>query len=214
LIIPIIPQISTSRDTFPNVSNISLLTAHKDWGTWHEAVLTLLDNLTISNHICDPLSPYLTIVDPDLIPSYPPVLRLDHTPNELAAWSAWWKADGIASHILTSRLSESVRGVLPPRCDPSSGAKRTAREVLHVLQKNFGIGDWSHASTLKSRLFALKATHQNVESYVHTYCRAIAESSSSGFPIPLLDLLQHFVDNLPSSSSYNIIRDWLHLFLN
>ena len=70
--------------------------------------------LPVSNtsHIADDPLPGANF-DPGLWPTYPPSVTQRSTQAEIQLFNDWWSRDGIASHILTSRLLTSVLGSLP-----------------------------------------------------------------------------------------------------
>lgn len=72
----------------------------------------LIMNANLLGHIADNPYPGATY-DPGLWPTYPPIVHQGSSSAQLQAFTDWWSRDGIASHILTSRLSPSVLGCLP-----------------------------------------------------------------------------------------------------
>ena len=105
-------QISFINSSLPSTKDVPLLTGKHDWGPWHSAVRTLILNANLLGHIADDPLPGAAF-DPGLWPTYPPTVHQRSSHADLQTFTDWWSRDGIASHILTSRLSSSVLGSLP-----------------------------------------------------------------------------------------------------
>lgn len=132
--VPQIPNSQTSyiNSSLPSTKDVPILTGKHDWGPWHSAVRTLILNANLLGHIADDPLPG-AIFDPGLRPTYPPAIHQRSTHAELQSFTEWWSHDGLASHILTSRLSPSVLGSLPIP-NKSMGQRRSARTVYLTLR--------------------------------------------------------------------------------
>jgi hypothetical protein len=95
--------------TLPSTKDIPILTGRHDWGPWHTAVRTLIDCSNLLGHVHDNMLPGARY-DPDLEPTFPPLITWESSDQEKAAYSEWWNLDKVAAYILTSRLSPSVLG--------------------------------------------------------------------------------------------------------
>ena len=135
------------------------------------------------------------------------------TDDEYASFLAWWKADGVASHIISSRLAPHVSSIIPPDED-DDGNPCTARIMLTALRDAFGLVDYAHAAALKERLFAIRATAPKVNEYVTEWRATITQLRGAGYPIATVELLQRFVDHLPDTTSYSSIRDSVHRIIS
>jgi hypothetical protein len=102
-------------------------------------VCTLILNSNLLGHIADDPLPGASF-DPGLWQTYPPVVHRGSTHDELQSFTDWWARDGLASHILTSRLNPSVLGCLPIT-NERMGQRRSARVVYNTLRHQFGAGD-------------------------------------------------------------------------
>jgi hypothetical protein len=53
------------------------------------------------------------LYDPDLEPSFPPVITQESSQREKDIYSDWWNHDKVAAYILTSCLSPAALGTIP-----------------------------------------------------------------------------------------------------
>jgi hypothetical protein len=204
-------QNSSSPTALPTVTHIPLLTGRSDWGPWFAAVGNHIGNLSLIPHVCDdpkPDDPF----DPSRIPTYPPVITALSTQAELSFWDSWWRSDGIAAHILTSRLSASARSQLPVSNPLAGPQRRTAREVFGHLRRLFGGGDYTSSSALKTQLRNLRCGARVVE-YVTQWCAGVAQLNDSGYPFTLRESLEAFVDHLPEMD-HKPTKDLVYQSLN
>ena len=140
----------TLKISLPSTKDIPLLTGKHDWGPWHSAVSSLVLCSNLLGHIADDLLPGAAY-DPDLWPTYPPVLQQTSSEDERVEFSNWWTRDGAATHILISRLSPSVLGSLPVP-NLRLAQRRSAREVYRSLRSNYGAGDYSAVMIIEAKL--------------------------------------------------------------
>jgi hypothetical protein len=146
--------ISSSHSTLPSTKDIPFLSGRHDWAPWHSAVRTLILNSNLLGHIADDPLPG-AFFDPGLWPTYPPVIHRGSTQAALQSFTDWWSQDGLASHILTSRLNPSILGCLPI-ANERMGQRRSARTVYLTLRHQFGAGDYSAVMVIEARLRQLK----------------------------------------------------------
>ena len=130
--LPYLNQHTFSFPSFPSTKDIPILTGKHDWGPWHSAVRSLILNANLLGHIADDPFPG-ALYDPGLSPTYPPVLHRGSTHDEVQTFTDWWSRDGLASHVLTSRLSPAVLGCLPV-ANERMGHRRSARAVYTTLR--------------------------------------------------------------------------------
>jgi len=204
-------NLSSSPTTLPTVTHIPLLTGWSDWGPWFAAVGNHIGNLGLIPHVCDDPKqgdPF----DPGRIPTYPPVITMLSTQAELSAWESWWRSDGIAGHILTSRLSASAHSQLLVFNPLSGPQRRTAREVFGHLHRLFGGGDYTSSSALKNQLRYLHCGAHVVD-YVTQWRAGIAQLNDSGYPFTLRELLEAFADHLPDMD-HKPMKDLVYQSLN
>ncbi|KAF5383010.1 hypothetical protein D9615_004881 [Tricholomella constricta] len=195
------PSSPNHDDTrLPNTTHIPFLTGKHDWGPWSSAVELTLDNLDLTKHISDPPAPG-TPWDPSLIPTYPPIVDQLSTPDEIKAWRYWWQRDGQARHILVSRLSGSIQNSLPG-FGRVSGIRLPARDILVKLRNLYGIGDWTSAQVIKTRLRNLSYGPNRVLEFITAWCNGINQLESAGFPWDLRDGLSTFLDRFPFANHH------------
>jgi hypothetical protein len=53
------------------------------------------------------------LYNPDLKPSYPPIVTRESSQHEKELYSDWWNHDKVAAYILTSHLSPAVLSTIP-----------------------------------------------------------------------------------------------------
>jgi hypothetical protein len=137
-----------------STNDIPLLSGKHDWGPWHSAARTLFLNANLLGHIADDPLPGASF-DPGLWPTYPPVIHQGSSQAEIQSFNEWWSRDGLASHILTSRLTPSVLGCIPIPND-RMGQRRSARAVYSTLRHQFSAGDYSAVMIIEARLRQLR----------------------------------------------------------
>jgi Reverse transcriptase (RNA-dependent DNA polymerase) len=199
-------HISSSRATLkfslPSTKDIPLLTGKHDWGPWHSAVSSLVLCSNLLSHIADDLLPGAAY-DPDLWPTYPPVLQPSSSPEERTEFSNWWSRDGVATHILVSRLSPTVLGSLPI-ANLRLAQRRSARDVYRALRSNYGAGDYSAVMIIETKLRQLRCLPTRggvrVNDYVATWRTAYNQMEAAGHLPSERQLLAMFVDGLPTNS--------------
>lgn len=145
---------SSFMSTLPFTKDIPLLNGKHDWGPWHLAARTLILNANLLGHIADDPLPGVNC-DQGLWPTYPPVVHQESSQTEIQLFTDWWSHDGLASHILTSRLSPSVLGSLPIP-NEHMGIQRSARTVYLMLRHQYGAGDYSAVMVIEARLHQLQ----------------------------------------------------------
>ena len=92
---------TTMKFSLPNTKDIPLLTGKHNWGLWHSAVSSLILCSNLLSHIADNLLPDAAY-DPDLWPTYPPVITPDSSQEDHAKFLNWWTWDGIVLLLLFS----------------------------------------------------------------------------------------------------------------
>ena len=147
-------QISYVNSSLPSTKDVPLLTGKHDWGPWHSSVRTLILNANLLGHIADEPLPGV-IFDPGLWPTYPPTVHQHSTQADIQTFTDWWSRDGLASHILTSRLSPSVLGSLPI-ANERMGHRCSARTVYLTLRHHYSTGDYSAVMVIEACLRQLR----------------------------------------------------------
>ena len=196
------PQISYVNSSLPSTKDVPLLTNKHDWGPWHSAVRSLILNANLLGHIADDPLPGAAF-DPGLWPTYPPDIHQHSTQAELSSFTEWWTRDGLASHILTSRLSSLVLGSLPI-ANERMGHRRSARTVYVTLRHHYGAGDYSAVMVIEARLRQLRCLPTRggvrVTDFVTTWRTSINQMEAAGFLPGTRQLLSIFADGLPNST--------------
>lgn len=144
-----------NKPTIPPTKDIPRLTGKSDWGPWNLAIINLITNQQVYSHISDGLDDGATY-DPLFIPTYPPVIHPASNQQEHDEFTAWWAQDGIASHILLSRLADPVLYSIP-NANPHLGQCHSARDIYNSLHQTYGLGDYNSAMSLENKLRVLTA---------------------------------------------------------
>ena len=188
--------------TLPSTKDIPLLTGKHDWGPWHSAVSSLILCSNLLGHIADDLLPGAAY-DPDLWPTYPPILQHDCSEDERAEFSSWWTRNGVATHILVSRLSPTVLSSLPVP-NLRLAQRRSARDVYQSLRNNYGAGDYSAVMIIEAKLRQLRCLPTRggvrVTDYVAAWRTGYNQMEAAGHLPSERQLLAMFVDGLPSNA--------------
>ena len=195
-------QISYLPSSLPSTKDVPILTGKHDWGPWHSAVRTLTLNANLLGHISDNPLPG-AIFDPGLWPTYPPVIHQHSTQPEIQAFTDWWSRDGLASHILTSRLSSAVLGSLPI-ANERMGHRRSARTVYNTLRHQYGAGDYSAVMLIEARLRQLRCMPSRggvkITDFINTWRTSLSQMEAAGFLPGIRQLLYTFADGLPNNT--------------
>src|ERR1700678_1970810 len=199
---PLASNITSVSSSLPSTKDVPLLSGKLDWGPWHSAVQTLILNSNLLNHIADEPLPGACF-DPGLWPTYPPVVHRGSTHNELQSFTDWWSRDGIASHILTSRLNPSVLGCLPI-ANERLGHRRSARVVYNTLRHQFGAGDYSAVMVIEGRLRQLRCLPTRggvrIADFISVWRTSLNQMDAAGFLPGIRQLLSILADGLPHST--------------
>jgi hypothetical protein len=193
---------SSSIPSLPSTKDVPILTGKHDWGPWHSAVRTLIINANLLGHIADEPLPG-AIFDPGLWPTYPPPIQRGSNEHQIQAFTDWWSRDGLASHVLTSRLSPSVLGCLPIPND-RLGQRRSARSVYLTLRHQFGAGDYSAVMVIEAKLRQLRCLPTRggvrITDFITTWRVSINQMEAAGFLPGARQLLSILADGLPLST--------------
>ena len=198
---PVLPIVHnpSATSSLPSMKDIPLLTGKHDWGPWHSAVRTLILNSNLLGHIADDLLPGASF-DSGLSPTYPPLVRRGSTHAEIQAFTDCWSQDGLASHILMSRLTASVLGCLPI-ANERMGQRRSVRVVYTTLRHQFGAGDYSAVMVIEAQLHQLKCLPMrggvHVADFITTWRISINQMEAAGFLPGIRQLLSILADGLP-----------------
>ena len=170
--------------TLPSTKDIFILTGKHDWGPWHTAVWTLIDCSNLLGHIHEHMLPD-AVYDPDLEPSFPPIITRESLQHEKELYSEWWNHDKVASYILTSRLSPTALGSIPI-VNSQLGQHRSARTIYTTLKNNYGAGDYSAVMAIETRLRRLRCIPARggvrVAEYISTWRMLYNQMEAAGYP--------------------------------
>ena len=193
---------SSPSSSLPSTKDVPILTGKHDWGPWHSAVRTLILNANLLGHIADDPLPN-AVFDPGLWPTYPPSVTQRSSPVEIQSFTDWWSRDGVASHILTSRLSTSVLGCLPI-ANERMGHRRSARTVYFTLRQQYGAGDYSAVMIIEAKLRQLRCLPARggvrVAEFITTWRTSVNQMEAAGFLPGIRQLLVIFADGLPNNT--------------
>ena len=195
-------DLSSSTHSLPSTKDVPILNGKHDWGPWHSAVRTLILNSNLLRHIADDPLPG-AIFDPGLWPTHPPVIHQGSSHSELQSFSDWWSRDGLASHVLTSRLSSSILGSLPI-ANERMGQRRSARTVYFTLRHQYGAGDYSSMMIIEACLRQLRCLPSRggvrVGDFINTWRVSVNQMEAAGFLPGPRQLLSIFADGLPNNT--------------
>ena len=207
---------SSSKPSLPSTKDIPLLSGASTWTPWNTQVRALIMHSGAFSHIAD--TPTIAqVFDPDLIPSYPPdSLTITSTTADYETFSNWWTTDGIASHILTTRLSADVNSSVPLP-NERAGERRSARFIYETLRRLYGCGDFASAAVVEEKLRGLRcASMSGISQFMITWRAGINLMQSAGHLPSNRNLLLQFVDGLPvrHNGSLTMLRDSVVQSLN
>jgi hypothetical protein len=198
-----VPFVPVSSKPLPTVSHIPLLSGRTDFGAWNDGVRTLLLHLGCLGHIADPPAPGL-IPLPDRVPTYPPPLYVSPSHFDFSNYKMWWEQDNIASHVLLSRLSPTVRSLLPfDDSDPNQ--PRTSRIIYDILRESYSLRGYASGSALYSDLRALSCGSR-IQEYVTKWRSGVSQLRSARYPLIVREMIELFLDRLPTSVPFQILR--------
>ncbi|KIK02028.1 hypothetical protein K443DRAFT_61546, partial [Laccaria amethystina LaAM-08-1] len=84
--------------------------------------------------------------------------------------------------------------------------RRTARTVYKELVRLFGGTDFQTAAVTRNELIALRCAPSRVADYIACWRTGLNKLASAGHPFDFADAIQYFVNHLPYSSTFDIIR--------
>jgi hypothetical protein len=184
---------------------IPILTGRSDWCPWSEALTTAVIGMNLFGHIAEDHDSQWGF-DPGSMPTYPPIIHQNSSPEEIQAWNVWWICNGQVLHLLVSRLSPNARSQLPG-AGTSQPRRRTARSVYSELVRLFGGTDFNSAAVMRDELVALHCAPTRISDYVSRWRTGLNRLASAGHPFDHADSLRHFVKHLPYGSTFDIIRE-------
>lgn len=176
----------------------------------------MLRHVNVWDHVCDP-PPHGAAYEPRNIPSHQPVLLPGHPPEALVQYNAWWRADGLASHILLSRVSPAAQRLIPNVINLTSATSVTARTTWNSMFGLFSGGDWGTSTAVRERLQTMVCSPGRVLSYVSAWRSGLNTLNSAAFPMPMRDIHYYFFRGIPMTFAFNhllIIRSFVYEFLN
>src|SRR6202522_3275888 len=221
---PIVPtannnntHLSSFNSSLPSTKDVPLLSGKHDWAPWHSAVRALIINANLLGHIADDPLPGASF-DPGLWPTYPPTVHPRSKQDKIRSFTEWWTCDGLASHILTSRVAPSVLGCLPI-ANERMGHRRSSRTVYATLRHQFGAVDYSAVMLIEARLRQLRCLPTRggvrVTDFIATWRTSVNQMDAAGFLPGPRQLLTIFADGLPHHTVtfinlYDSILSWLN----
>ena len=111
----------------------------------------------------------------------------------------------MVSHILTSRLTTSVLSILPFDDDDEHIDPRTARTIYELLRQLYSVHDHTSSSALYSELCNLQCGGRVLD-YVTKWRAGISQLRAARFVISFRIVIERFLDRLPTSVPYDILR--------
>ena len=195
-----IPSNPVSR-SLPSVVHIPVLTSKTDFFAWDKGVTSLLRAHGLLGHILDPQIPP-DPSRPDRISTAMPVLSLSPTQEELAALTRWWDDDNAVQHVLTSRIGNVPRGLLPS----SNLVARTGLSIYQTLIHYYGTTNFADCAELFNSLNTLTCLPGRVQEYVSRWRIGISRLQSANFPVSIKLCISQFIRGLPVIAAFNTLR--------
>lgn len=167
--------------------------------------MTAVFGMNLFGHLTEDYDPQWGY-DPGSIPTYPPVITCNSSPEELQAWNLWWIRDGQVLHLLVSQLSVSARAQLPG-AGSAHPQQRSARSVYKELVRLFSGTDFQTLAATHDELIALHCAPSRVPDYISRWRTGLNKLASAGLPFDSLDAIWYFVNHLPYGPTFDIIRE-------
>ena len=163
----------------------------------------MIQHLGYTGHISNPPTPGVN-PRPERIPTYPPTLPNNPSGPELDTYKLWWECDNVVTHILLARLHATVRAILPSD-DDDDDTPRTSRTIYTVLRKSYSVHGHASGSALYAELRNLQCGSR-VQEYVTRWRGGISQLRSAHHPFSIRDVIEVFLDRLPTSVPFQILR--------
>jgi hypothetical protein len=124
---------------------------------------------------------------------------------EFNAYKVWWECDNIVTHILLAHLHVTVHAILPSDDDDDVATPRTLRIIYTILRKSYSVHGHASGSALYTELHNLQCG-SCVQEFVTGWHRGIPQLCSTCHPFFICDVIEAFLDRLPNSVPYQILR--------
>ncbi|KAF5382182.1 hypothetical protein D9615_004371 [Tricholomella constricta] len=208
--IPVPPTYNFTETKLPSTAHIPLLTRPDDWPDWYSGVQSTIEHTGLWAFVApDPLPGAFS--DPASIPTFPPFVDFavhGIGSPELEAYQAWWRLDDVVSYIITSRLGNVPRRLLPLEKRDAYGHRiSSSRGLLLILREKYGVGHAAAADLIKTSTLTRKAhSVAGIVGYVTSWQQAVMQTQSTRWPFSYYEQVQKFVDGLPHISAFDTLR--------
>ncbi|KAG6829610.1 hypothetical protein H0H87_010708, partial [Tephrocybe sp. NHM501043] len=207
---PHIVSYTTPYCSLPDVKSIPSLHTKSDWTKWSMFVVNMVDNLGLYGHLCH-IPTEGQVWDPTSIARL--LLYFDEYSDKEAtlAFKDFWDADNIISHILTSKLSDTILYSLPNKhSSPHDLLICTAHDIFTILSHWFSIGSLGAAEALRAKLCLSKTLPGGITAYVELWQLIVPQLEQICWDFTMYDKIQGFIDGLPCISKFSALWDKVH----
>ncbi|KAF5381732.1 hypothetical protein D9615_005395 [Tricholomella constricta] len=205
-----VPTYTFTETKLPSTLHIPILNRADDWLDWYTGVQSTIEHSGLWAFVApDPLPGAYS--DPASIPTFPPFVdfAVHHVGSpELDAYQAWWRLDDVVSYIVTSRLGNVPRRLLPmDKRDVFGHRVSSSRTLLLILREKYGVGHAAAAELIKTVTLSRKANSVGgIVSYVTAWQQAVMQTQSTRWPFSYYEQVQKFLDGLPFISAFDNLR--------
>ncbi|KAK1225770.1 hypothetical protein PQX77_011272 [Marasmius sp. AFHP31] len=202
----LLAYMSSTTPSIPSTTTIPILHGQDNFAQWHEAATGMIQNLGLNSWICGPTPENFTSFNLNIVPVYPPSMSNNPTP-EYQIWQVFWARDGVATFVLTSRLSPNVASLLPPNLDPTTGVQRTSRDIINILRERYGVYDFSGGQYIKETLYYTSPRSQEqIPEFVVEWRKQLNVLRNAQYPISWAEAITRFLALLPNHPVWEQLR--------
>ncbi|KAJ3837158.1 hypothetical protein F5878DRAFT_662346 [Lentinula raphanica] len=132
--------------------------------------------------------------------SYPP------SPHEMDAEIRWRNIDLTAVSVITYKLSDAARMILPPNPNPVTGQPHTAREVYNALARHFSsVQNSTGLASMEAEILSTGINDNDVLTFVTKWKSVVLELLNAGHVINFVTYITIFTNFLPRGDVYTDI---------
>ncbi|KAG6843259.1 hypothetical protein H0H87_006555 [Tephrocybe sp. NHM501043] len=200
----------TPYRTLPDIKSIPPLRTASDWTKWSTFMVNMVDNMGLWGHLCH-IPTEGQVRDLTSIARLPPYFDEYSDEEATTAFKDFWDADVVISHILTSKLSNTILNLLPSkRSGPHDLPVHTAHDVFTILSQQFSVGSLGAAKALRAKLCSSRTLLSGIPAYVKLWHSIVPQLEQTCWDFSMYDKIQGFVDGLPHISEFSTLRDKVH----
>lgn len=189
-----------------NTTYITMLVDRASYLSWKRGVTNTAMSVGVWPLICSaPPAHMMNSISFDLLPVYPPTCPnynalFQPSVQEREAWDDWSWRNGLAAHIITSRIDASIEHLVPQPIDPITFTRQTACDMWLALESHFGILNYTFVEGLTDHM-ALLRLGTGIEQYIKAFTDIKVQLENAGSPLPHEKIAKAFTNGLPSNLS-------------